>query len=621
MGMFNAFGDITFILDVGGRVVLANEKALAFIEKELHEIYGQAFEDFFVDFGIHPGLNFVRRALSAKMPAEEYCLSKKKARWFKCTVYPSKSEKGAAVVRFSDVTAEYEHLKKIKLLSDVMEHLKEGVLVLDAKSGKIKYANRALCALGGYASQEEMKDCPKTIFYSEDNPAELLEEIEKTSLKTGWTGDVMFQRKDGASFPAHLSTTPLRIADGSVEHVICVIRDITEEKAMQEQLLHTGKLSALSSLVSGVAHEINNPLSTIMGFSELSLMRDKNDPRLKDDLIEIQIAAKRVHKIVKGFLTFSRRQTIRKEMQDINLLLEEMLSVIQYDFKLNNILLETQYAEALPYFYGDKQQIHQVFVNLLTNAKHAVEEGGGEGKVGVQTLCEDGKIKVFVKDTGAGIPEKNRARLFEPFFTTKETGKGTGLGLSVSLGIVTQHGGSLCLAEEDGWSTVFCVGLPSDAVVEEIMARPEDAAREQWAGGNGHAEFLRKKVLVVDDEEKIRMMLREWLVGLGCKVELAEDGGKAIQKIEKCEYDCIICDMRMPNVTGEDVFLFLEESFPHLARRILFSTGDVVNGSTRLFLEEKNCAYLEKPFLFGEFMEKVSVMLKDGASARGKAAI
>lgn len=614
LDMFNTFGDATFMLDAEGRIVLANEKALCFLEKEMHEIYGQSFEDFCAEFGIVPGLNLVKWSFDGKTPVEDHCFSDRKNRWFKYTVHPPKSETGAGVLRFMDVTSSYDHLRKIKLLSEVMENLNEGVMVLDANSGNIIYANHAMCALGGYASQEEVRGLPKTIFCSEENPPELLDEIVKTSLKTGWKGDIIFMRKDGTSFPVHLSTTPLRNMDGNVEYVVCMTRDITEEKSMQEKLLHAGKLSALSSLVSGVAHEINNPLSTILGFSELSLMRDKNDPRLKDDLIEIQIAAKRVHKIVKGFLSFSRRQTIQKEMQDMNALLEEMLSVIKYDFKLNNIAVEMDFSESLPSFYGDKQQLHQVFVNLLTNAKHAVEEGGGERKISVQTLFDSGEIKVCVKDTGSGIPEKNRARLFEPFFTTKEVGKGTGLGLSISHGIIAQHGGSIFLADEDGWSTVFCVKLPADAVIEEEAACPEDGAQARGADGNYASELSKKVVLVVDDEEQIRMMLREWLVGLGCHVELAEDGEKAIRKIEDGDFDCIICDMRMPNVTGEDVFLFLEEKFPHLTQRILFATGDVVNGRTHAFLEGKNCRYVEKPFVFGEFMRKVSVMLNDGAA-------
>ncbi len=614
--IFNTLGDIMFTLDCYGHVLLANEKALGFIEKEMHEIYGQGFEEFCVYFGIDPRLNFVSRALSMRTPAEEYCFSEGKNRWFKCTVYPPKTGPAPAVVRFVDVTAEYKHLKKIKLLSDVMENLREGALVLEAKSGNICYANRALCAMAGYASPEEFRGLPKTIFYADENPPELLKEISTASMESGWTGEVILKCGDGASIPAHFSTTPLRGVDGNVEHVVCVIRDITGEKSMQEQLLHAGKLSALSSLVSGVAHEINNPLSTIMGFSELALLRARNDPRLKDDLIEIQISAKRVHKIVKGFLSFSRRQTLQKDMLDVNALLSDMLSVIIYDFKINNIAVEMELSENAPSVYGDRQQLHQVFVNLLTNAKHAVEEAGGEKKVRVETIYEDGKVKVYVKDKGAGISEKIRARLFEPFFTTKEVGKGTGLGLSISHGIVTQHGGSLYIAEEEeGWSTVFCVELPADAVIEEDMPRTEDGAGEQVPCGNVHAEFSKKKVLVVDDEEQIRMMLCEWLVGLGCRVELAEDGEKAIEKIESAEYDCIICDMKMPNVTGEDVFLFLEQKFPRLLRRILFSTGDVVGMNTHAFLERKNCAYMEKPFEFSEFMEKVSVMLKDGASA------
>lgn len=610
--IFNTLGDIMFTLDCYGHVLLANEKALFFIEKEMHEIYGQGFEELCVCFGIHPRLNFVSRALSASTPAEEHCFSEGKNRWFKCTVYPPKSDATPAVVRFVDVTAEYGNLRRIKMLSEIIEQLNEGVCLTDAQ-GSILYANHAKCNMSGFDAAHELNDREFALFLSDENPAELCAEILKGSLKDGWRGDVIFKKKNGESYPGYLSTTPLRDVDGSVSHIVGVCHDTSEQKVMQEKLSHTAKLSALSSLVSGVAHEINNPLSTILGFSELALMRDKQDPRLKDDLIEIQIAAQRVHKIVKGFLTFSRRQTVQREMQDINALLEEMLSVIQYDFKINNILIETQFSEALPCFYGDKQQMHQVFVNLLTNAKHAVEEGGGERRVGVQTLCEDGKIKVFVKDTGAGIPEKNRARLFEPFFTTKGAGKGTGLGLSVSLGIVTQHGGCVYLTEDEGWSTVFCVEfpVPVNGAADEVEALLADGSVEIAPRQDG---FAGKQVLVVDDEEQIRMMLREWLVGMGCKVELAEDGDKAIQKIKKREYDGIICDMRMPNGRGEDVYVFLEEKFPHLTRKLLFSTGDVVNGSTRDFLEEKNCAYLEKPFLFGEFMEKVSVILKYGAS-------
>lgn len=482
MDVFNTVSDILFVLDDLGFVIHANDAALKVLKKELHEIYGQYFLDYYDCFGIPLKENFVLNAVKNRKLAEERCFCEETGKWFRCTVFP--------------------------------------------------------------------------------------------------------QRDGGAT---------------------CVVRimDVTDEKAMQERFTHMQKLSVLSSIVSGVAHEINNPLSIIMGFSELASMREDGDPHIKNDLMEVQSAANRVHKIVKGFLSFSRRQNIQKDMHNVNALIEEIGEVVKYDFKVNNMKLELQLEENLPPVLCDGHQLQQVFVNLITNAKHALEESEGEQLVCVETRRGEDGICVYVKDKGSGIPEHVRDKLFEPFFTTKKAGKGTGLGLSISREIVIQHGGDISLQEDEGWSTVFCVRLPAD---KKRTVEPQSELVEDVTDVFEKYKHLLygKKILVIDDEEQIRTLLNNWLKACDVDVELAVDGKDALRKLSSGNYfDCVVCDMRMPDLTGEDVFLYVEVNRPQLCSRMLFATGDVVNDKTQAFFQGQNLPYVEKPFMFSDFMDKI----------------
>lgn len=248
-------------------------------------------------------------------------------------------------------------------------------------------------------------------------------------------------------------------ANGKIVSLHGTVLDITEQKALQEQLIAQDRLSSIGQLVSGVAHEINNPLTSVVGFSELLLNRDLPSD-IKNDLKIIHEEAHRAAKIVKGLLYFTRQNPEGKTMVDINQIIQQALDLRTYEQQVNNIQVKTGFAESLPQIMGNASQLHQVFFNLIVNAEQAVLEAHGKGTINITTKQSGDNIRISVSDDGPGISPENMGKLFTPFFTTKGTGKGTGLGLSICHGIITEHGGSLYAESEVGKGAVFTIELP-----------------------------------------------------------------------------------------------------------------------------------------------------------------
>jgi len=237
------------------------------------------------------------------------------------------------------------------------------------------------------------------------------------------------------------------------------VRDITERKKMEEQLVVTDRLASIGELASGVAHELNNPLTGIIGFSELLLDEDIPD-NVRKDLRVIQMEAQRSAGIVRNLLTFARKHAPAKEPVDINSTIQKALELRAYELKVNNIQVNTYLASDLPKIMADGFQLEQVFINIIINAEHFMIEAHGRGTLTITTEQAGDIIRASFADDGPGIAKKNLGHLFDPFFTTKEVGKGTGLGLSISYGIITEHSGRIYAESELGKGATFIVELP-----------------------------------------------------------------------------------------------------------------------------------------------------------------
>jgi PAS domain S-box-containing protein len=401
---------------------------------------------------------------------------------------------------------------------------------------------------------------------------------------------------NGVARPAAMLASPL--ADGgAVTGVLGVVRDVSEEKLLVEQLVQQEKLAAIGQLVSGVAHELNNPLASVIAFSQL-VMADHDDVADRvESLQTIHNEAKRAAKIVSNLLTFARQHPPQRTTTVLNDVIRSTLDLRRYALTVHGVELVEQLDPSLPAIWADPFQLQQVFLNLLGNAEQALSEWDGDRRIAVTTEARAGRIVVTVRDSGPGIAASEIDRVFNPFYTTKSVGKGTGLGLSVSDGIVREHGGSIRV-ESSGGGAAFVVELP--------IVLPPGAEAPAATDARSDASSDRSiSMLVVDDEPAIRSAIVRYFTGLGHTVDAAGTGAEAHALLGSRRYDALLLDLRMPDTSGDAIYRELLERDPHHAARVIFLTGDVQSESTQRFLEESGRASVMKPFTFDELLGAV----------------
>jgi len=387
------------------------------------------------------------------------------------------------------------------------------------------------------------------------------------------------------------------IATGEPGAAILLFEDQSEKRRLQERLLQSEKMSAIGQLIAGVAHDLNNPLASVVGFSDLLGEAADVPPRLAEPLAVIRQEAERASAIVRNLLSFARRQEGERQLQSIRPILESTHQLLKNQLLAARIELTLEFEPGLPEVEVHANQIKQVFVNIINNAAQAItstraKEGGG--KIQIVTKCEPDGLSVNISDNGPGIPEAVAQRVFEPFFSTKSEGEGTGLGLSICLGIVKEHGGSMTVdpgGAGGGRGATFTVELPTGVRTE---LSPLAAGAEAQPVAPERLERLR--VLVVDDEPHILHYMQATLESWGHEVVLARDGSQALKRALIQPFDLIICDLRMPRLGGREMFHTLARMHPTVADRIIFATGDTVRGDTLQFLEELGRPFLQKPF-------------------------
>jgi len=373
------------------------------------------------------------------------------------------------------------------------------------------------------------------------------------------------------------------------------VQDQVEEvRRAQSQLLQTEKLATMGQLLAGVAHELNNPLAVITG--RTTLLREK----LEGGPLGVQIeklgqAAERCARIVRNFLALARHRPPERQHVSLNQVVQEAVELLAYPLRMDNVEVILDLADDVPILWADSHQLHQVVVNLVTNAHHAMRETPPPRRLTLTSryASERRRVSLEVADTGPGIPPGIQARIFEPFFTTKPPGQGTGLGLSLCQGLIEGHGGSIRVESQPGRGSVFLVELP-------VQAPPMTGAEPRTVGGTPAVQ--EKVILVVDDEAEVAEVLAEMLSADGHRVETAENGAVALDKLRArgYAYDLILCDLRMPELDGPGLYEELQRRDPRLCRRIVFLTGDVLSPSIAEFLERTGAASLDKPFALEE---------------------
>ncbi len=396
---------------------------------------------------------------------------------------------------------------------------------------------------------------------------------------------------------------PVLDAEGRERGWLELYSDITAERQIKAKMLQTEKMAALGQLVSGIAHELNNPLTAIMGYAQLLLGHGLAAPQLSD-VSKMYQEAERARRIVKNLLFFARENRPERTRVDLNEIVERTLALRSYELKVENISVECNLAQDLPETMADPHQLQQVVLNLLVNAEQAVLEGRGQGNILIRTRRLPGdRNSIEISDDGPGIPREIASRIFDPFFTTKPPGVGTGLGLSIVYGIVKQHEGEVTFENVPGAGARFTVELPVIAV-SSLGQKGKDgpSAGEGGAMRPGH-------VLVVEDEPTVAQLIVDVLREEGHQADAVLDSQEGLTRLARASYDLVICDLRMPRLDGPAFYEALVRSGSPLRDHIVFITGDMLAARTRDFLEGHSFPYLAKPFLVEELKIAISRML------------
>jgi two-component system NtrC family sensor kinase len=477
---------------------------------------------------------------------------------------------------------------------EVVDAISLALCIVD-RSGRIRRANRAFA---------ELVDAPPAALIGRPwhafTPPEWATEIRR-AIELPPAGTEVELRTGDRSYT--VSAVPISDTDRSA--IVLLFDDQTERRRLQEQLVQSEKMSAIGQLIAGIAHDLNNPLASVVGFADfLGEVRDV-PPQLREPLTVIREEAERASNIVKNLLSFARKQEHQRRRTSLRQLLESTFLLLRNQLLAYHVEYRLELDAELPDVDVDPNQIQQVFVNLINNAAQAIAVTGQSGMIEVRGRRWMDGVAIDVSDTGPGMSEALQAQVFEPFFTTKPEGQGTGLGLSISQGIVKEHGGRITLASEEGTGATFTVHLPlsSREPVTETPVSPRPAPP-------------RLRVLVVDDEPHILHYMRATLEAWGHTVETASDGDDALARATREPYDLVISDLRMPRLGGREFYEELERRRPEMARRLVFSTGDTVRGDTLAFLERLDRPFLHKPFSLAELRSLLAAVGRESGPHR-----
>jgi two-component system NtrC family sensor kinase len=378
-------------------------------------------------------------------------------------------------------------------------------------------------------------------------------------------------------------------------------RAAAQYQLQQEALYQREKLAAMGSLLSSVAHELNNPLAAVLMHADL-LREELGQSPLLELVDEVTRAAERCKRLVRSFLTLARQHTPERTAVSLNSLVTDTVELLAYALRVDNITVHLDLAEKLPLLWADAHQIQQVITNLITNAHQALRESPALRQLTLTTRCNATRTRVTltVTDTGPGVPPALQARIFEPFFTTKPVGIGTGLGLSLCRGIIERHGGIITVMSPPGQGATFCVELPIEAACTTAPVSPE---RDRMPAAPD------KSILIIDDEPSIASGLKRLLSRDGYTVETVANGHLALTKLRERSYDLLLSDMRMPGIDGPSLYRTLERQYPHLLRRVIFLTGDTLNPETKMFLDQSAAPCLTKPCTVAEIRRAIQQVL------------
>lgn len=469
------------------------------------------------------------------------------------------------------------------MIRRVLEACPTPIQMTDAKTGAVLFTSPETKSLFG--EQREAKH-----FYADPKTREqYLQQLQKNGSVSEFKAEYL--NAAGERFWGSVSARLIQYNGQDV--IVSHTRDLTEQLRIeaelaqkQDQLFQNEKMSAMGELLAGVAHELNNPLSVVVGHA-LMLREDCKDPEVLRQAEKISTAAERCARIVKTFLTMSRQEPVKMQPVDINEIVQTAVDVARYGDAYEGQTIECQTAKDLPSVSADPDQVTQVVINLILNAEQAIRDSGTGSQIRVVTQHSANAegIEIIVEDDGPGIPEDLQSRVFEPFFTTRDVGEGTGVGLAMCHRIVQTHQGAIGLATTPKGGARFTVFLPST---------PDSTTQTRLpAGATPTPASMR--VLIVDDEEDVAELNAEILMRGGYDVDVFSQGDLALESLRHHDYALIISDLNMPGIDGRGFFESITKEFPQMVDRTGFVTGDTMGRASQTFLAEANRPYVEKP--------------------------
>jgi PAS domain S-box-containing protein len=492
----------------------------------------------------------------------------------------------------------------------ILHEMDEGYYEVDL-AGSYTFFNDVISARLGYTT-EELSGMNYRAYTPEGDIKSVYRvynEVYRTGKPRRWYPMVNIG-KDGTTIFVENSILPIRSSEGQITGFRGISRDVTERKRMEEERRQleqkaqfASRLASVGEMASGIAHEINNPLTGVIGYAQLLLQEDLPD-KIRKDLETINDGAQRVSHVIQRLLAFARQTKPQRTYVNVNEIVATTLDLRGYHLQTSNIKVITQLAKDLPLTVADAGQLQQVFLNLIVNAETEMKLARVSGKLLVKTQQINKTIRISFKDDGPGIAEQNLDRIFDPFFTTRQVGQGTGLGLSVCYGIVSEHGGRIYAESKPGKGATFIVELPI-ITEEKQLQLPEPAVAES-------KKMTGARILVVDDEPVVREFISKVLAEEGHQVETVDNAEDALEMVMSKPYRIILLDIKMPGMSGIELYKRFQKIAPSLARKVIFVTGDVMGTRTMAFLSKAKSPYITKPFTASQLNILINRVFTEG---------
>ena len=612
-----------FMLGPEGKVASWNLGAERMKGYSAGEIIGKHFSIFHPSEAaqsVQPGRLLETAAEKGQAVDEGWRVRKDGTRFFANVVITAVRDGNGKLLGFSkitrDVTAKHEIERKLhheqQFVKSLVECFPDLIVVLNAK-GEFQFVSDRVKDILGVSPEEYIgKPLGQRVEAADRGKLKAMFDAALAGQKDIEQIEIHARHIDGTIKTVRVTANALYDENGQIVGMVSSGRDVTESKQLEQQLVDKEKFAAIGQMMAGAAHELNNPLTAILGVSDLLRERTSDDAgRRQVELIHQQ--ARRAATIVQNLLAVSRpvargRTTLRLEE-----VVKEAVSIERLNLEKRNIKVALASLDAPLPIDGDRKLLLQVFLNIIANAEQSISPAREQGRLNISFSREGDKVSVAFADDGPGIPADIIGKIFDPFFTTKRPGGGSGLGLTISLAVIKEHGGTIAVDSKQGEGAVVRVTLP--AAIEKVLPpAPEAPAAKPAAASRRTTPLSGHLALIVDDEEGIREIVQESLTGQGMNVHAVDSAEAALAWLAEKKTEIVVCDLNLPKMNGEKLFEELQRRMGGSVPRFVFITGELVSSSVAEHFQEKGARVLQKPFGLSALAALVTELLETQAT-------